>query len=123
MPKFICKFTEGDQSWYLEWSTVVDAPTVFGMSLEEFKEYYKDEYGRQGMWDFDKRLERVEAKGTSSMMHNSVEEVISGNRAGKDETELTLKQIISYYCKYPTDEEAFKKHQEKKPKGKKHNYA
>lgn len=98
MPRFICKITDKEQSWYLEWSTVVDAPVTFGMSLEEFKEYYKDEYGRQGMQDLDKRLERVEEKGTSSMMHSSVSELISWNRAGKDGSILTKQQLIDVYC-------------------------
>lgn len=98
MPRFICKITDNDQSWYLEWSTVVDAPVTYGMTLEEFKEYYKDEYGRQGMGDLDKRLERVEAKGTSSLMHDSAEDVMDWNRAGKDGSSLSRQQLIDVYC-------------------------
>lgn len=45
---------------YLEWSTVVDAPVTFGMLLPEFKEYYRDEYGRDGYRELKHRLERVE---------------------------------------------------------------
>jgi hypothetical protein len=41
MGRFICKFEDKDDVYYLEWSTVVDAPVTFGMSLEEFKEYYR----------------------------------------------------------------------------------
>lgn len=98
MPRFICKVAEGDQVWYLEWSTVVDAPVTFGMSLEDFKAYYKDEYGRSSLDELEKRLERVEAKGTSSMIHDSAEDVMDWNRAGKDGSSLSRQQLIDVYC-------------------------
>lgn len=98
MPRYICKIASNDQSWYLEWSTVVDAPVTFGMSLDEFKEYYQDEYGRSGMYELDKRLERVEAKGTSAHIYDSVDEVISCNRAGQKGSSLSKQQIIDVYC-------------------------
>jgi len=84
----------------MEWSTVVDAPVTFGMTLEEFTAHYKDEYGRHGLqFEFEQRMKRVEEKGTSSQLHDSVDEVISGNRAGKNETCLTKEQIIAGYCR------------------------
>lgn len=98
MPRFICKVTDNDQVWYLEWSTVVDAPVTYGMSLEEFKEYYRDEYGRSSMDELTKRLERVEAKGTSSLMHDSADDVMDWNRAGKDGSSLSKQQLIDVYC-------------------------
>lgn len=98
MPRFICKVASEEQSWYLEWSTVVDAPVTYGMSLEEFKEYYKDEYGRSSLDELAKRLERVEVKGTSSMIHESAEDVMDWNRAGKDGSSLSRQQIIDVYC-------------------------
>ncbi len=100
MPRYICKFRDGDKDYYMEWSTVVDAPVTFGMSLEEFKEHYKEEYGNQGMrMEFEERMKRVEEKGTSSRLDDSVEDMIQGNRAGKDETCLTVEQIIEGYCR------------------------
>jgi hypothetical protein len=98
MPRFICKITDNDQAWYLEWSTVVDAPVTFGMSLENFKEYYKDEYGRQGMEELPQRLERVESKGTSAMLYESLEDLISWNRSGKEGSCLSKQQLIDVYC-------------------------
>jgi len=94
MPKFICKL--GGK--YLEWSTIVDAPTTYGMTLEEFKQYYKEQYGLSSMNELEERLRRVEQKGTSSQIDDSVEDLIRGNRAGKDEKELTMKQLIKEYC-------------------------
>lgn len=101
MPQFIVKLSEGQQSWYLLHSTVVDAPITYGMSLDQFKKFYQEEYGRQGMEELEKRLARVEAKGTSSMMHASAEDAIDWNRAGKDGTCLSIQQIIDFYCKHP----------------------
>jgi len=98
MPRFICKVSEDDQVWYLEWSTVVDAPVTYGMPLEEFKEYYRDEYGRSSLDELEKRLERVEIKGTSSMMDGSAEELMDWNRAGKDGSSLSRQQLIDVYC-------------------------
>jgi len=98
MPRYICKIANDECAWYLEWSTVVDAPVTFGMSLEEFKEYYKDEYGRQGIEDLDRRLERVEAKGISAFNYDSVDDLIGWNRAGKDESCLSKQQLIDVYC-------------------------
>lgn len=125
MPRYIVKLTEEDKSWYMEWSTVVDAPVTYGMSLENFKQYYKEMYGLSSLPELEQRLERCEAKGTSSMIDDDADEVISFNRAGKNETILTKQQIIDCYCKAPdfeTDEE-FKAWWDKNlPVGTEHKY-
>ena len=102
MGKYIVKL-EGK---YLEWSTIVDAPITFGMTLEEFRKYYKDEWGRQGMNDLDRRLVRVEEKGTSAFDSESAEDTILLNRAGPKEKSLHHEEIIEFYCrrrKEPTE--------------------
>lgn len=86
------------EDYYLEWSSTADAPITFGMSLKEFESYHRDEYGRNGHRDFDRRMERVHEAGTSSHYKMTVEEIISGNRAGPDETELTPDEIYQAYC-------------------------
>lgn len=96
MPRYIVKL----DGKYLEWSSVVDAPVTFGMSLEEFKAYYQDAYGRgdpSAASHLESRLERVEATGTSSHVHESADDVIAFNRAGRGETLLMKQQIIDYY--------------------------
>jgi hypothetical protein len=98
MSRLIIKLQQDNQSWYLEWSSIVDAPTTYGMSLDEFKEFYREEYGRQSVKELEERLERVEQKGTSSMMHESADDVISFNRAGQKESKLSKQQIIDVYC-------------------------
>ena len=100
MGRSIVKIRDRDQDWYLEWSSVVDAPVTYGMTLDELKAHTKEQYGQQGLDVLPERLARVEATGTSSMMGDrSVEEFIRGNRAGKGETCLTLAQIGEMYCR------------------------
>jgi len=95
MPKFIVKLDE----FYLEWSTIVDAPVSLGMPLSEFKAWYRGKYGSDGMNDLPGRLARVEKTGTSSHGGPPVDDLISGNRAGPDEDELTRDELIAAYCR------------------------
>lgn len=46
---------------------------------------------------------RVEAKGVSAYVYDSVDELIEGNRAGRDETCLSKEQIIEWYCRRKDD--------------------
>lgn len=101
MPRYIMKLKDdkSGNDYYLEWSTVVDAPVTPGMLLEEFKEYYKEEYGNNGMEILKARLERVEEKGISAHPPFDVlEEYFESNRAGEKESTLNKKQIIEKYC-------------------------
>lgn len=98
MPRYIIKLTDGDDSWYMEWSTIVDAPVTPGCSLEEFKDWYLGEYGRKGFEELPERLKRVEKTGTSSLV-STLKGIIEGNRAGNNETCLTKEQLIDKYCR------------------------
>lgn len=75
MPRYIVKIA----GKYLEWSTVVDAHVTYPMTLDEFREYYKERYGTEGMRDLGDRLGRVETRGTSSFLHKSAEDTVSCN--------------------------------------------
>lgn len=100
MPRYICKVIDLDKKeYYFEWSTVVDAPVTFGMSLEEFKEYYKERYGLEGLKGLPERLERVEEKGTSSRVDESVQTLFEHNRAGPNESCFTFEEIVDWYCR------------------------
>lgn len=94
MPRYIVKLKE----LYCEWSTVVDAPISYFMPLVDFEEYYKQQYGIEGLASLSTRMSRVETKGTSSRFDDSAEEVISGNRAGSDEDELTADELLQKYA-------------------------
>ena len=84
-------------SKYVMWSTIVDAPLTEGMTREELREYIQDQHGRAGVADFEERMKRVEAKGTSFVDLKSVEDVIHLNRAGANEKTLTLEELIKEY--------------------------
>lgn len=98
MSRFLIKLNDGKKDYYLEWSTIVDAPVTYGLSLEELKAYIKDEYGNEGMRELDQRLKRVEEHNHSLYTNESLETVIDFNRAGPKEGRLTIKGIIRSYC-------------------------
>lgn len=83
---------------YLEWSTIVDAPVTYGMSLDEFKEYYRQRYGEFRIRGLGSRLELVEKKGSSDLEGMTVEDVIRFNRSGEDESCITMDEIYQKYC-------------------------
>ena len=94
MGRFIVK----QEDFYFEWSAIVDAPVTFGMKLDEFREYYKERYGTEGMEGLQERLDRVGKNGTSSFMSDSAEDEMEANRAGPDECELSCSEIFQAYC-------------------------
>lgn len=94
MGRYVCQY---NGHWF-EWSTVVDAPLTYGMTREEFIEYYRDEYGRHNAEaTMEERMARAEVKGTSAMRESSLEDLISSNRAGYKENYLTLPEIERIY--------------------------
>ena len=94
MGRFIIKLRE----FYLEYSTIVDAPVTDGMKLREFTDYYKSQYGEEGLEGLPARLARVEEKGTSAFADVDVDDTLSCNRAGPNETTLTREDIFQAYC-------------------------
>ena len=112
MGRFILRFETDDGPRYLEYSTIVDAPRTYGMPIEEFKSFYKEEYGLQGMLELDARLARVDLYGTSELpidCHPDLESTILCNRAGADETCMTVDEMRDWYC--------VKRGKGKKPRG------
>jgi hypothetical protein len=83
---------------YLEWSTIVDAPVTPGLSLEDFKKYYKEEYGNAGMMNLPRWLAELDKKESSAIGYENIEDLLSFNRAGPKESCLTLDEIYSAYC-------------------------
>ena len=82
---------------YLIWSDVVDAPVMMGMTLEELREHIREEEGRRGLEAFEQRLARVEAKGTSSFRDENAVDTVWLNRAGANETCMTVAQLIAHF--------------------------
>lgn len=97
MGRFICHL----DGKFFEWSTVVDAPVTYLMEEAEFLAYQRNEYGdRYADSELDTRMERARVKGTSSMLDESLEALVRGNRAGPGEKTLSFKKL----CKYLVDE-------------------
>jgi len=95
MGRFIVKLSDNEFNYYyLEWSTVSDAPVTWGMSIDTFKGYYQAEYGDSGMSDLPSRLARVNENGHSSFGNFDTDY----NRAGYKESCLTQAEIIEWYC-------------------------
>lgn len=82
---------------YFEWSTIVDAPVTFGLTLDEMRQSIKEDYGQRGLEHFESRLEQIEQIGTSWNNGTTLESTVSCNRAGPDETELTIDEIYKAY--------------------------
>jgi len=82
---------------YFEWSTVVDAPVMPGMTEDDLRAYIKDEYGNKGLESLGARIERCDERGTS-FHGETLESVLDLNRAGEGETELTADKIYEEYC-------------------------
>lgn len=82
---------------YFEWS--VDAPVTYGMTKQELFDFIKEEYGNEGLKELPARLERVEKTGTSFYYGNTIEELVSNNRAGANEECLSLDDLYKQYTK------------------------
>jgi hypothetical protein len=95
----ILKLVDGSQVYYLEWGSACDAPTTYGMSRGELTAFVRKEYGVEGLKYLRGQLARVERYGTSMHDPTSAAELVSCNRAGADETELSMDQLVDYYCR------------------------
>ena len=100
MPGIICKLVHEGKAIYFEWSPIVDGSLTPGMSLADFTEYYKAEYGNASMNSpfhdgFAARMKRVEERGTSSMTHDNAEDVISLNHAGPNGERATPAEVVA----------------------------
>lgn len=92
MPQLIVKVDDG----YVLWSTVSDSPETFIVTAEQLTAHVRKEHGEHGVRELASRLERVEKKGTSSMLDESADDTMWLNRAGLDETALTKKQLLTW---------------------------
>ena len=93
MGQFICQFEQGPQRWWFVWSTVVDAPITYAMTLDELRAYIRHEEGCAGLRELPARIERALRKGTSSHVDDSLAALIVANRAGPNESEASLAEI------------------------------
>lgn len=102
MPTYILKINDKrfEQDYYLEWSTVVDAPVTRGMSKQDFIDYYLAKHGMNEVEELTQRLKRVEKQGSSCLQDtNGIEHYFDFNRAGENEKTLGKEAILDRYCR------------------------
>jgi hypothetical protein len=92
MGRFVCHY----EGLFFEWSTICDAPVTKAMTREEFEEYYLDRYGSSSKDDMRMRMEIAVNQSTSSMRGDTLEELVSCNRAGPNEERLTFEEVIKH---------------------------
>lgn len=98
MPRYAVRVEDRGREFWLEWSTVVDAPITYGMSRDEYREYVRDERGREG-------LERLDLRLATDWLPPLLADEYSGNRAGLNGSWLTLAQLVDHYCHGRPDED------------------
>lgn len=94
MPTYICSAEREGVRYYFDYSTVVDAPTTGAMTRREYESYYRSKYGEANTESLLSRLARADARGTSSMLHANLADILSSNRAGPNEERLTVDQVV-----------------------------
>lgn len=97
MANFIIKLSDKNKDYYMEWSTVSDSPMTRWMSLDDFKEYYKEEYWNSWMEELPYKLELVEEKWASIRHVWSLQWLLDCNHA-KNWKFATTEEIIKMYC-------------------------
>jgi len=68
------------------------------ISYDQLKEWYRDEYGRRGMLDFEERVKRAKETGTSCRIdRDGLESFLCVNRAGENESFLSIEECIKRF--------------------------
>lgn len=99
MGRYIIKINDK----FFLWSTVVDAPITYGLTMDELTESIRFEYGQRGVDELPERLERVQKHGHSALFDMTLAELLDGNRAGENETTITVDEIYQKYAVPPTE--------------------
>lgn len=92
MARFFVKLIKKNIPHYLVWSTVVDAPVSDGMPLGKFKEYFISSRGIDFLEYFDEQIQIADKNYRENL------NFIKFNRAGMDEKQLLITEIIEAYC-------------------------
>ena len=104
MPTYVVKLPDPKDgaAYWLAWSTITDSPLCNGMSLEEFLVWYLWTYipGPVTVRAVREQLATADRHGVSCYpKYSGVPELIAANRAGENEIELTLEEILDKYCR------------------------
>ncbi len=94
MPKLILH-KDGSYNIY---TTVSDGACYeSALTLEQLEKVIRFEQGEEGVLGLPARLERAHKTGCSALDGMTLEECISCNRAGPNETELSLAEFVDKY--------------------------
>lgn len=96
MPQFII---HKDGVFNLYTSVSDGAIYVSGLTEEQLHEHFRREYGESGLRALPPRLERARTKGTSAIMYDSLEELVSGNSE-----KLSAEEFIAKYLTIRVEE-------------------
>lgn len=99
MPSYLLRLTDDrvtpPKDHYFLWSTIIDAPTAVFDDLKDLKTSMTDAYGPSSV--SNDRIDRLLSKGTSSYHRETPDQIVSCNRAGLDETRLSVHQLIDVF--------------------------
>lgn len=84
---------------YLHWSTIVDAPTSYGMTREELEAFTLEWDGKNGLERLAERLERADRYGISAQPPGSTtwQDETACNYAGPDDSALSHRGLWQRY--------------------------
>ncbi len=92
---------------YQIYSTISDGPYyVTALTLKQLRTHIRKTYGESGIRDLPQRLERAHRTGCSSVENMSLSDVIACNRAGPEESELSLDEFVAQHMTLPEDASA-----------------
>lgn len=72
------------------------------ITLDELKEYYKDEYGNQGVRELEDRLERAHKTGTSNRLGDTLEDYCKSLKHDVDMKPIGRLSYDEFILKYLT---------------------
>jgi hypothetical protein len=92
---------------YNLYTTVADGPCYErALTLDELQEVLRLEGGQAAIDALPARLERAHKTGCSSIDGETLEECITCNRAGPDESEVPLDEFVRRWLTLPTEQKA-----------------
>lgn len=104
MGHVIMKLTHQRKRRYIIYSTVVDAPITFGMTLKQLKSWWRIEYGKAGLQSLPYQMQRVHKFGTSYIYpEKDARYHLRNNRAGKNGKCLSYEELIKWYVVLKTN--------------------
>lgn len=90
-------FINKGNAWNI-YCSIVDAPLFDrAITLDKLTDWVREEQGQLGIDALPSRLDRSRKKVTSSMVIGSLEDDISCNRAGPDESRLSPEEFVRLF--------------------------